>query len=93
MKVYDKYKLNDANKKKALTREIAVLKRVDHSNLVKLVEVIETSRQVNIVMEYIEGRSLQSYVKSINHVGRIPEDKCRLFLRQIASAIEYLHKN
>lgn len=44
MKVYDKYKLNDANKKKALTREIAVLKKVDHPNLVKLIEVIETSR-------------------------------------------------
>ena len=75
MKVYDKYKLNDANKKKALTREIAVLKKIDHPNLVKLYEVIETTRQINLIMEYIEGRSLQSFVKSVNHIGRLSEEK------------------
>ena len=34
LKVYDKYKLCDAMKRKAVQREIAVLKKVDHPNVI-----------------------------------------------------------
>lgn len=51
-------------KKKAVQREIAVLKKVDHPNIIKLVELIETNKQINLVMEYVNGVSLHTYSKN-----------------------------
>ena len=44
LKVYEKFRLTDPMKKKAVQREIAVLKKVSHSNIIKLVELIETPK-------------------------------------------------
>lgn len=59
MKVYEKFKLNDQMKKKAVQREIAVLKKLDHPHVIKMHELIETSRQINLVIEFVNGISLQ----------------------------------
>ena len=60
-------------KRKAVQREIAVLKKISHPNVIKLVELIDTSRQINIVIEYINGISLQQYLKNINPQRRVSE--------------------
>jgi len=44
-------------------------------------------------MDFINGMSLQTYVKSKTVDKTIPEDTCRKFFKQIASAFEYLHQN
>jgi hypothetical protein len=44
LKVYEKYKLTDPMKKKAVQREITVLKKIDHANFIKLIELIDTTR-------------------------------------------------
>ena len=46
-------------KKKAVQREIAVLKKLDHPNVIKMHEIIETPRQLNLVIEFVNGISLQ----------------------------------
>ena len=66
LKVYEKFRLTDPMKKKAVQREIAVLKKVSHPNVIKLVELIETPKQINLVMEYVNGVSLQAYSKNMN---------------------------
>lgn len=45
-------------KKKAVQREIAVLKRLDHPNVIKMHELIDTSRQINLVTDFVNGISL-----------------------------------
>lgn len=47
IKVYEKLKLNDSHKRNAVKREIETLKKVDHPKVVKLFEVIDTSKQVS----------------------------------------------
>lgn len=47
IKIYEKYKLMDPAKKAAVKREIQILKQVDHKNIVKMYEVIDTPKQVN----------------------------------------------
>ena len=42
IKIYDKYKLSDSARKKAVVREITVFKRLDHPNLPKLLDVIDS---------------------------------------------------
>jgi serine/threonine protein kinase len=48
IKFYEKVKLLDPEKKASVKREIQILKKIDsHENIVKLIEVIETNRQVS----------------------------------------------
>lgn len=57
-KVYDKFKMNDSEKKKSLQTEIKVMQRLRHPKIVKLYEVIDTVRYVYLMLEYCRGMSL-----------------------------------
>ena len=59
MKIYDKENLNDNSKKKCVYREIEILKRINHKNIAKLVEVINTQNHILIVQELVNGISLR----------------------------------
>jgi len=63
MKIYDKYKLNDPIKKRSVSREIELLKKFQHPNIVKFYDSIDTNRTINLVMEHAQGTSLYSYLK------------------------------
>jgi serine/threonine protein kinase len=91
LKVYERYKLTDPMKKKAVQREIAVLKKINHPNVIKLIELIETPKQLNLVTEYVNGISLHTYCKNVNSHRRINDLQCRKLFKQIAEGIEYLH--
>ena len=43
-------------------REIHILKIVRHSNIVQLYEIIETSKQLFLIMEYASGGELFDYI-------------------------------
>lgn len=49
VKIYNKIKLNDIHKRNTVKREIEVLKKIEHQNIVKLHEVIDTLKQVIIL--------------------------------------------
>jgi serine/threonine protein kinase len=51
IKIYEKFKLMDPAKKTSVKREIHILKKLDHSNIVKLFEVIDTPKQVFIILK------------------------------------------
>ncbi len=56
--------LSNASRKRSVTREINLLKKLDHPNIVKLYESIDTRKSLNLVMEHVEGISLYEYVKN-----------------------------
>ena len=58
MKMYDKYKLKEAYVRKAFKREVQILEAVSHPNIVKLYQVIDEPKTINLVMEYLGGSSL-----------------------------------
>lgn len=43
-------------------REIHILKIVRHPNIVQLYEIIETSKQLFLIMEYASGGELFEYI-------------------------------
>lgn len=64
MKIYDKDKiLSNASRQRSVSREINLLKKLDHPNIVKLYESIHTKKSLNLVMEHVEGISLYDFVK------------------------------
>ncbi|KAI1313841.1 hypothetical protein EDD11_002474 [Mortierella claussenii] len=73
-----------------LRREIDLMESLDHPNIVKLHEVIETQFTINVCMEYVEGCSLEQHLKSQEH-GKIEESEARRITRDLASAIAHCH--
>ena len=97
MKIYEKEKLNDISKKKCVYREVEILKRVNHENIAKLIDVINTPKQILIIQEFVQGISLRDYYnKEIRNQKGISEHKSKIFkkiFKQIFEAMNYLHKN
>ena len=58
IKIYPKYKLNDATKRKAVQREIACMKKLDHPQVVRLFDNFETAKEIYLVQEFVSGVSL-----------------------------------
>ena len=93
VKVIDKSIIdNDAARKKfyqSIRTETYVLwKLLDHPNIVGYHAIFETERYVQVVMDYCDGGEL--FDKIVNN-GRIQENISALYLRQICSAIYYMH--
>ena len=73
---------------KKIKEEISVLKKLNHENIVKFFGFFETINQLLIKMEYVKYGTLRKWMKNHN---KISEEDASLILRQIFSAIEYLH--
>jgi serine/threonine protein kinase len=64
MKIYPKYKLNDATKRKSVMREIQIMKKFEHPNIVRLYDSFETLKEIYLIQEYISGVSLYQFIKN-----------------------------
>lgn len=73
-----------------LRREIDLMESLDHPNIVKLHEVIETQFTIYVCMEYVEGCSLEEHLKT-QEFGRIDENDARKITRELAGAISHCH--
>ena len=74
--------------KQGLVVETDMLKRLSHPHLPSIVDVIDTEDSFLIVMDYIEGKSLQSVLKS---GGAQPEERVIEWGKQICDVLGYLH--
>jgi serine/threonine protein kinase len=85
------------NKKKLLTnpalannikREISIMRRLSHPNIVKLHEVMATKSKIFFAMEFVKGGEL---FNKISKHGRLSEDLSRRYFQQLISAVGYCH--
>jgi len=88
IKIIDKTQLNAGSLQK-LFREVRIMKTLDHPNIVKLYQVIETEKTLYLVMEYASGGEVFDYL--VLH-GRMKEKEARAKFRQIVSAVQYCHQ-
>ena len=88
IKIIDKTKLDESTSKK-LFREVRIMRLLNHKNIVKLYEVIDTPDELYLVMEYLSGGEIFDFL--VAH-GRMKEKDARKYFRQILSAVGYCHK-
>ena len=79
--------------KKYLDNEINILKIIDHPNIVKLFTIKETSNFMYIITEYCNGGDLSKCLEDYQnkHNKSFPEVIVQYLMRQIISALKYLH--
>lgn len=68
-------------------REIAIMHRLRHPNIVKLIEVLATKTKVYFVMEFAKGGELFTRISR----GRFSEDLSRRYFQQLISAVRFCH--
>ena len=88
IKIIDKTRFTKVEDKERINRELSILKKIHHNNIVKLYTIIESQCTIFIVQEYLEGKELLDY---INSKGRISEQEACRFFQQLISGLEYLH--
>lgn len=69
-------------------KEINMMKKLKHSHLPSIVDVIEGNGSLLIVMDYIEGRSLDQILKE---QGAQPEHLVIEWAKQLCDVLIYLH--
>lgn len=90
MKTIDRAKLHSENLKKAVEHEIRILKKIKHQSVVKLYEVFETPRSIHIIMEYVDGGTVQQLVKKNK---RIAEEDAAMLFAQLVDAVSHCHEH
>ena len=81
------YIKNEYSKKKVF-QEIFILKKIRHSNTIRLFEVFESMKHILIVMEYANGGDMLHFVRNI---GKLPEYDTKHIFRQILYGLAHCH--
>ena len=87
--------LSNPKAKKYLDNEIAILKDINHPNIVKLFDIKENSKYCFIITEYCNGGNLSGCLERYQEENdkAFPEEIVQYLMRQIMDAMKYLHKN
>ena len=94
IKVINRKKLSPLQKNKLLI-QLDVLSKLNHKNVTKILDKQKTSNNFYIEMEYSNGPNLYEYVKRYKKkYGKcLNEETIQKLVNDIASGLEYLHKN
>ncbi|KAK9723664.1 hypothetical protein RND81_05G016500 [Saponaria officinalis] len=87
VKIVSKIKVEKKNMATHLKREVSVMQRLRHPNIIRIIEVLATKTEVYIVMEYAKGGELFDKVAK----GRFSENLGRRYFQQLISAVGYCH--
>lgn len=79
---------NDEIVVNSLLAEANMMKRLDHPALPRIVDIIDNGVTIYVVMDYIEGESLD---KILNEYGAQPEELVIAWAKQLCDALSYLH--
>ncbi|XP_052554890.1 testis-specific serine/threonine-protein kinase 3 [Tympanuchus pallidicinctus] len=89
IKIIDKSASPEEFIQKFLPRELQIVERLDHKNIIRMYEVLESAEgKIYLVMELAEDGDMFDYVA---HKGPLPEHRARAIFRQLVEAIQYCH--
>ena len=73
-----------------ITKEVDIIKDLDHPNIVKIYESYENRKWLFIVTEYIKGGEL---FNELLWRKKFTENDWALIIKQVLEALNYLHLN
>lgn len=88
IKTVDRLKEADVAWKHSFQRELDIAIKLQHPNVIELVDVVFWDRYVCLVMEHAGGGELFQLVAN---AGAMPEDLTRVYFLQVVSAVAHCH--
>ncbi|QPG76676.1 hypothetical protein FOA43_004070 [Brettanomyces nanus] len=88
VKVIEKFQL-DEKQRASVLKEVALMRQLEHPNIVKFIDFIENEQCFYIVQELVEGGELFNQVVKYTYLS---EDLSRHVIIQVAEALIYLHE-
>lgn len=90
-KIIDKVHLQtDPKLWQKVKREIVILKLIEHKNVLKLYDVLETENRLYLVLEHVKGGELFDYIVS---KGRLDRHESLRIAAQIVMGLEHCHRH
>ena len=87
IKILDKRKIKTNSDRIRVQRELTILKKINHINIVKIIQTKEDQENVYIVMEFID---YDLFLHIVNN-KRLEETEAALYYFQLISGLEYIH--
>ncbi|XP_073300980.1 CBL-interacting serine/threonine-protein kinase 20 [Primulina huaijiensis] len=87
IKIIDKEKIVKVGLIDQIKREISVMRRIKHPNVVQLYEVMASKSKIYFAIEYVKGGELFNKVAK----GRLKEDAARKYFQQLIAAVDFCH--
>ncbi|KAF8744267.1 Adenylate sensor of SNF1-like protein kinase, partial [Rhizoctonia solani] len=88
LKYFSKARIKNMKLGARVNREIQYLRLLDHPHIVKIYEVIDTSTDIIMVIEFAGAELFDTLAKH----GRLPEETARSIFQQLVSAVAHSHK-
>ena len=79
----------DPNFRQRFTQEAKTHSKLDHPNIIKLLDYKEKEEDLYLIMEYFDGIQLDDHINQVS--GPIPENELTSLFAQILDAIGYAH--
>lgn len=88
LKYFSKARIKSMKLGARVTREIQYLRLLDHPHIIKIYEVINTTTDIIMVIEFAGSELFDTLAKH----GRLPEETARSIFQQLVSAVAHSHK-
>lgn len=79
---------NQKTRYEDILKEARIQRRLDHQNVVRILDVIEADKDISIAMEFVGGGTLLEY---IHKKGKLCEDEARWLFQQVIYGVEHCH--
>ena len=97
VKIIDKRKIDIQNEIDIIAYQVKLLKKLNNPRIMKIFNVLESSKYIFIFMELIEGGNLKDLIinrymdSTTSYLFR--DSECSLIMKGILESLNYLHKN
>ena len=91
IKIFDKGKIKNEKEVEYIEREISILKKLNHYNIIKLYNIIQTENFIFLIQEYVPNGELLHFLENSENMNLSEIQICKIY-QQIISGIEYLHE-
>ncbi|KAK9869233.1 hypothetical protein WA026_002984 [Henosepilachna vigintioctopunctata] len=87
-KIFDKEKAPKDFLEKFFPRELEILTKIENPHIIQVHSILQRGPRVFIFMRYADNGDLLDFIK---RNGVIPESQAKIWFRQMASGLHYLH--
>lgn len=90
VKIVDRHRVRKDYLQKFMPKELEIIAKLNHENIVKIYVIIQTTEFVFQIMEYAEKGDV---LKMIQTRGFLQEEQCKIIFQDIINGVKYLHDN